>query len=86
VMARIPKRIGLDRENHRNLPEVAMCFIVKKRKLRSSGANATKATQVNTSLGSKNCVRRFAPKKNARSATPTCEVAWCPPRFRKCSE
>jgi hypothetical protein len=48
-----------------------MRLTVTRRNLRSTGLNATKATQVNTSLGSKNCVRRFAPKKNARTASPT---------------
>ena len=52
-------------------PGAAMRLFVRSRNLRSTGLNATKATQVNTSLGSKNCVRRFAPKNNARNASST---------------
>lgn len=62
---------ALDRKSLRNSPGGALRLIVRRRNLRSTGPNATKATQVNTSLGSKNCVRRFAPKRMPGMQSPT---------------
>lgn len=70
-LAESREKNAIDRKSLRNSPGGTLRLIVRRRNLRRTGPNAIKATQVNTSLGSKNCVRRFAPKRMPGTQSPT---------------